>query len=116
MKGSVPVENRNIPGPFGSPSYHSQVAPVPKVPPLTVKSTVPAPHKTKGAPVNELGSVEAVLTVTVNVFEITSEQFIDFTSLLKHVDCVIPLGASKVALIAPPISVQVPLHPMSSCH
>ena len=80
--------------PFGSPSYHSQTSVPAKEPPTTFKSINPAPHKTVSVELMELGAVEVGVTVIVSEFEITSPQLIDFTSLLKQVDWVIPIGAS----------------------
>jgi hypothetical protein len=45
------------------PLYHLQVAPVPKLPPVTLKVTAPGPQSTDGVAVAAVGSVDSELTV-----------------------------------------------------
>ena len=72
-KAVAPVEVKNVPPPFGSPSYHSQDAPVPNEPPLIVKSTVPVPHILVIEGVKELGSIEISSIVIVTVSELSGQ-------------------------------------------
>ena len=92
-----------VPPALGSPLYQLHCAPVPKVPPLTERSTWPLPQIELGIATIEDGLEESVLIVTVIMFDVTEEQF-ELTSLLKQVFWVVPNGGSYVALFAPKIS------------
>ena len=55
------------------PVYHFQVPPVPKLPPVTLKVTVPEPQSIAGDAVAAAGSTESELTV-IDVVAVTAGQ------------------------------------------
>ena len=65
MLKEVPLPNEVAPQ---EEEYHCQVAPVPKVPPISVRVTVVPGHTVKdGLPVTEVGSEDKLFSVTVTV-------------------------------------------------
>lgn len=56
--------------PAHDPENHSQLAPVPNEPPVTVKVEEFPSHITKGVALAAVGSVESVFTVTVMLWQI----------------------------------------------
>ena len=61
----IPVDDVAIKVPPQEPVYNSHGAPVPKLPPFTVRSTVPGLHRLGDDEVSEVGSDEGNSSVMV---------------------------------------------------